>query len=444
MNGIWVIPVLASILIIGFFGSSQEIFAEEVYHRGSDYEKTEVLQDDGTIKGVVTIGLPEWILDNQGNYVSHLVYDDTESITFESGQISFVYDKNTCAITLFDKGRISPDSHPLIKSQSWSVHYAEVDTDEWFELEHTTLPCETSVMNNEDEYIIEGTRQNENGILKVVYKKPNEGPLESLAFYTNTDSEKTNHKFGFTSTLNQLPEYSKIEDKTYHVDVVPISPGSVTVSTIQDVSHEEIFQNRVLFGDTRQDKIIYNFDEDSELFWNIRLKDTGGSMDAYVDYKNLPGIPLGAGETTSIDPTFTFTTSDLTAEDGHINDDGNNGLCDGNSVSGKSSGAVQIRVGVYNSGATEDCVRNYIQWDITQIPDGIIVTSATVEIESYNEFGTSKVCDMKAMMSTKPSIDSAAAVFADAGDGDTYVNDSRIAYLFQPSHNSVLHRPILR
>ena len=162
------------------------------------------------------------------------------------------------------------------------------------------------------------------------------------------------------------------------------------------------------------DEFVFDYAFNSTL--NNNLLYALGTLGESSRFSECPSNHIDNG-----DGTCTFSSDDPTV-DTDIQDDGNNAACDGNSIIEEGS-ANDLYVGMIIDSNPSDCFRSVVEWDISSIPDRSVITNATFRFEVTNVVGTPENWDIM-HISNQPSASTLATKFTDAGDGDSYVEDS--------------------
>ncbi|MEM4245660.1 MAG: LamG domain-containing protein, partial [Candidatus Nanoarchaeia archaeon] len=162
--------------------------------RGRDYYKVEFV--NGT--GKATFGLPEWIFDPAINeYKEHIIKETDDEIIYNSMQIPFIFNKNDCSLRIYEKGQISSDLPAAIGKKYWKLMETQVGSAQWIESTLNNKSCKVQTFENSTGFFINALRESGDGRFLVTYGKKTDQPLESFLYFTNTNANKTNTKFGF-------------------------------------------------------------------------------------------------------------------------------------------------------------------------------------------------------------------------------------------------------
>lgn len=112
-----------------------------------------------------------------------------------------------------------------------------------------------------------------------------------------------------------------------------------------------------------------------------------------------------------------YTTSTETQE-GKAEDNGNNNICDGDSV---VSDAASVRVRTRATTSSEDCYLAYVEFPIAAIPDASTVTEVNFTF-TVSSVVNARTCDYVAV-NAQPSVDAIATVFSDILTGTVTLNN---------------------
>lgn len=128
---------------------------------------------------------------------------------------------------------------------------------------------------------------------------------------------------------------------------------------------------------------------------------------------------------SSIPLVYADTYEEVVSFDVWLFDDGNNDICDGDSLGSLSS--ADLYYGVPFESAPTDCNRSWLEWNISQIPFNAVVTNVVFKFDVVAVDPSVGNCDFTPMVN-KPSTATTAAQWTDIGDGTPYVsNDSECA-----------------
>ena len=89
----------------------------------------------------------DYLLENNA-YVPYVVRDDPDIVQIDVSWGKLVFDKNACAVSIFDGDNIA------INSDSYIVRTAEIGTDNWNDLAVNDSACNTVITENPNEVIV--------------------------------------------------------------------------------------------------------------------------------------------------------------------------------------------------------------------------------------------------------------------------------------------------
>ena len=416
----------------------QQAFAQtnDTYPITTRYDNYEDTQITDT-RHIAKLGLPMHILDNQGEYVANLVYEDGDGIELESGSISYYFDKSACAMSLFDAGRIDPTSQPLIKSDTWVTKVALNGTDTWSDVSQNNLPCVVTTDISERAVTINSTKSDVNGTMVEIYHYDIYKGMKSTVYFTNNDSSLNNHKFSFSNILMDTPQNlnfltspnrvgvpyidpitnSSIKMNYYSMYDTEFQPYSFAGSNVEKIGdgnttqtitlerddmfdiinvngtdyYEQVFGGFYWIEDQGIDQtrsFAYSFENEDDFgkLWQIKfVTQPDFTLDTYIDYANVTAT-LPVGNTTMIDPTIdTFTNFEsFTTSIGSTA-----GNCNFGNTFSKSPTGFGISVSISISGTKPlTCGNPVMIFDITGIPDDATPIRGTLQI-NHTSYGCS-------------------------------------------------------
>jgi hypothetical protein len=370
--------------------------------RGETWETTQFDKHNYTTKS----GLVKYIERFDGEWIPHEYWEDANLVTFNSADISFIFDKNSCAYTVYNDGRIFNNSTEVIKSDTWVVKFAENGTDNWADVPQQSLGCTTEVFDlPDDTFQIKYTKSDVNGTIHHVMNKTVGLGMKHIVSYTNDNPSWNNTKIGFSHILQGTPEHLTIETisgsgNNTNVNVDKYSTDSIIPDSMNnnstiideqnpvDIQHDDLLINGTMwdsgfnfhFVDNDKNQIHYDFDEGLDKLWNMRfLEELDGNVTTtkvFLDYMNDPAL-LGIGETVTIDPIVTATTPQVRAVtiNGGVLGCSNNGLgCTATTVDGVWNDRIDINQ-IKTVFATYDISGIPSQADVQQVRLGHQVTN---------------------------------------------------------------------
>jgi len=364
---------------------------------GKDYD-IELLSVNGLVENYKWTSQPERILDDSWKWVPYILTEDSNIVQVETGQGSFVFDKNNCSISFYNKGKITGNA--IIGSDSYTAKRATVETSDWQEVNQiNNAVCQTVVIADGSNVEVQGIKSHAVGEFKIRYIK-NEGQVLKTQLEVTNLSGLTDQKFGFTQTMT-VPQSVKFGDK-----IIDLSTMN---GTIKD--RQWIIDNRAKVVELF-DRVQFDFRAAFSFFSDVMILWDGTQASLVFNYLNN-NVAILNGETLIIDPTFSEVRSDAS----RIRDQNNNNICDTGSV---DLGSFFYFYYLFSTGSANDCIRSWAEWDTTSIPDGSLITDVDFLFDIAAVL-TPEECDIFAM-ANQPSVTAVATVFTDIRDGTNYVN----------------------
>ena len=347
-----------------------------------------------------------------------IVYDRSDIIQVESNSIgSLVYSKNNCSYSIYENGYVSSDKQ-IIPSVSWMPRIAEVGTDNYSEMTDLfNQQCSVEVRQGEDWVKITSVKTQTEDLPPTIINHLNgtqsvypsgvttiatttqtldirtdNGIKETVSVF-NGNPEWSNHKFALTQTIH-TGDTITLAGNTY--DVAAAS-GTVLDRNWIENNEAEIFEIA--------DSLNYDMDVGFEQFNALQVIDDNGTYKVALDYSVNDATPYLSSYT--VDPTFTSSAStefDTTSSGG-----GSGSTCPtATSITGWSTFQVISKASSDSSGY---CSNSYTEWDVSNIPDSVIISSATVTLTSTPEssYTNNRNCDVTGNFATQPSTISSAS-----------------------------------
>jgi len=350
--------------------------------RGANYAKKETVQPDGTVKGTIILGLPEYIQDNSGKYVPHIVEQKGKWITIESGQISLEVDKNDCTARFYEPGKIR-NSNPMVEKHFWSVSATESGKNSWSDV-RLQGRCNVSIEESDDSVTITVIVQDAKGKLETKYVKKAGGALETVASFTNLDDKKTNHVFGLTE--NAVGLYNMItgdsepmaQDLVEPIKTMKIKSDSRSVADQKSKQHSRT--------------LVYDFEIEQDKLSNFKFDNINGKTAAIAEFKNM--AVLHPGQTVTVDPQWSVSSGVW-----------NTVMAGGSGTASCPTTATAInpdlspvitRHLIRQPSHTWGCVTGSFTFDTSTIPDSAEITD-TVLVYGVSAVGSPRTCDFTAM-----------------------------------------------
>jgi len=381
--------------------------------RYSNYEETQISEFHFKQR----FGLPNHIQNNNGTYVPHLLYEDSNGVQLESMYSSYYFDKNSCSMSIFEMGRIDQENQiPIYKGNLWVVKSALNGTDNWQDVTQNDLPCNVTVSNGSNYITLNATKSDNDGTITAIYHyKQYQGLKQTVNFTNNDVSMNDTHKFSFSNIILEAP-------RSFSIAIVETIGGNETY-TFKDYSMYEPFNQPVAYGGNaiklntthgetisfdrasfvfssnttvtqavdgftwvKKDKAepnktdyhFYDFDIGFDQLWNVKfVANSDNTLDTYIDYANT-NHTLAHGESITIDPTLNFGSGDdiIRISWTHL---GSNSFCGDSSSVGRDD--VFGLFLTHGSGSQETCAFPVLTYDISSIPDTAAPTSGTFSLD---------------------------------------------------------------
>ncbi len=323
--------------------------------RGATWQNTQWYStlDNGTliIKGLYHAGLPTFVQDKNGNYQDHILSTLDDIIQIETGQASFVYDRNTCAITVWSGGLIS-NREPLILSDSWVVQRTTDKTIDWQNDPTNSRDCDTRLSITQSGTFITATKDDGKTKYEVRYAKfIGRDGFETFTTIMNNDPTRTDQKYAQAESLILNPNATAIEQDD---SLIITSPNGGYLQLGYAKSKQDLQDI-----DTKtKDQITFN-------------------------YQNVTTI-LDFGDTKTLDPIFENDSGSYVRRAFTASGVGNcNTLADGGFNS-----SPQIRIQT----TTGICRLGMGEWDLTPASADWIVQSGSLEWDAVASVSLARDC----------------------------------------------------
>jgi hypothetical protein len=268
----YILPVLLAVSIPSAFAQVETgIF--------KDYDN--VLNEDGTYTLTTH---PPYIENWDGDFVPYRVIEDPFIVQVELNDGKLVFDKLTGAVTTFNNEEI------LIKSDSYVVRQAQLNSNEWNNLDINNESVSTTVEELDNgNIIVTFTRENFEGIFKVEYIV-NIIDIKTTAYFTNNFYQ--NSKFAFTQTL-ELPDSIITLNDLEDIDLSNFVGQSFPRQVLEE-NEDLIFQIKNLY---------YNSGLGFDKLHNVSILENNKIT---LDYANVQETETAIGQTVELDPTTGF------------------------------------------------------------------------------------------------------------------------------------------
>lgn len=391
------------------FVSIPSVFAET--YRGDTYQDT----DNGNGSHTWIGGLSPWIetsdLDANGRiiYKHYLVSDQPTYVAVQNGEASFVFDKTTCSAKIYKGGLINDSNDFVIGSDSY-VPKVSVDGSGVWNIVNSVndASCVTEIIETTNSIQVSGTKTSSAGVFKVIYLKSDGRPLKTILEATNLTS-LTDRRFGVTQTQS-IPQIitfgGQQRDLANHV-------GQTFDRTWLENNKADLFE----FSQGLKFDVIDAWDK----LDSISVNSVSNGV-ANISFNYLRNTPiLLPNETLVIDPTY---SSNNPTEDSYILDDDNDNACENTGGTyTETSGTANLYVSTPTAASAYDCIRTFIEWDISSIPDASIVSDTVFKFDVDLVAGSGRNCDVNDL-EKQPSISSAATIFADIANGTNFITNN--------------------
>lgn len=382
-------------LLLGFVGLIT--FSSASAYRGENYDDT-ILGNGSHL----WTSQPEWMYsfsDSNGKHYAPYLLSNTSSIVqVLSPEGSFVFDKNTCAITFYEGNNTN---NVVIKSDSYVVKSNLNGTQVWNNVNViNNAACQTSINQTGNDIEVIGTKSVAGaGTFKIHYIKQDGQKLKTTLEATNQNPAWTNFHIGTTETL-QVPRIITLGNQTY--DLSQFNGTVLDRNWINNHRAQMVaLSNKVNFDFT----LAYNYVTRITILWS------GSQASLAIDYTNNTPI-LQPGHTISVDPTFGFTSATYKAL---VNANEASATCTTHSAAYSSNGALFVP----QASTVSDCQISTFRWDISSIPPNSGITQISLKT-TMSTVTTASNCDY-IELPDKPETATAAQIYNDMGNHTTYI-----------------------
>ena len=298
-----------------------------------------------------------WDGDSWENYI---ISNNPIQLEFESGNISFVFDKVSCDFKLLD-----PESKGIaIEQYDFTLNIDGFPT---------ILPICT----------LESFLQSE----------------DRVSFTINQGLFKTLYDMNPSGSMEWTHEIDNNEGKASTFTII---------ETCTDCIVKSIDGNRIDFG-------LYTLDTKNEV--HNTVKETRADKGDYIIVYEKTILDK---EKLVIDPTFTINNP---TEDTYLRDDDDDDVCQVSPSSvTEITGAVVLRVGKANAAAGGDCYRSWVEFPISSIPDGVQIINVDFDYDISSIAGSGPdFCDYIGLAS-QPTIRTPIQIWGDINSGTVLSN----------------------
>lgn len=315
--------------------------------------------------GIFNYGtVPERILDyvdekGQMYYVNYKTREDSTNVYFESAKGSYIFKKDTCTFEMYEGGKLQNNDEKITLSHT--IKEALNGTDTWYLASENNKECSYSLSDQNGIVQIIAIK----GDFKTIYDINYAKGFEWTYKYKNTDTTKTDHKYGFTFVC----EGNNCDD---------ITIDNQTFS-------EPIKLKTDLIGKTIKlgDKVFDPKNEQHDYLW--ALKKQNDKM--IVDFTHSKGR-LEVGDELIVDPTFSVAG---TSSARLITTSTNAAACSNVYSSNNANFFIYQPL----EGTNDECQYAVTQFNIASLAgQTIVVTSAFIELDVDVEDNT-KDCQVR-------------------------------------------------
>ena len=282
--------VIGPALFIPSFAQSETITGLELHPDEQNRESTYIKQQDGYT----------WELDEDGILFKNWDADRLVKIpsvpvkypqlTEDSGMVQVVqetgktvFDKSTCAVSIFDRTGI------VIDSDSYVIRTAESESDTWTSLSVNQSACAVSATDG-DVVSISMTRENSEGIFTVTYDMTDKSTKTTATFQNDF---YPNHKFAVTETLQVIDEI--------FVNGMPVNLDDFVGVTFDRATLEQNNDLVIQVGE-----LYYNSGIGFDQLWSVGIYDNNMvSLDYAKQNKTIP-----IGDVYTLDPHISGSPPD--------------------------------------------------------------------------------------------------------------------------------------
>jgi hypothetical protein len=227
--------------------------------------------------------------NNKPHYTKFKYNEDANHISFESAVITFTYDKSTCGIKVFEKGRLKQNSQPVLDWVGVSLKEAAINSTDWVDSTVNFVQCQTTpVQVTENGIVFSAIKKNQDGIFETRYVADYGSGLEDFYIYNNTAG--VNKQFGYTTTINNklnLKVGGAVINRQYVTDTITLNmtePVKLENGLIVDKMNEPMF----LLQRHKSTQDVYDFTKGKHLKKNEvlvvdpKIRYTSGTTDFVI------------------------------------------------------------------------------------------------------------------------------------------------------------------
>ena len=344
---------------------------------------------------------PERIMIN-GEWENYSLENNGNQVIFKSNSIGgLIYDKSSCSYSIYDTGF---DGEQIIPSVSIQARSAINGTDVWSNMEVNNQSCNVDVIQNDKGIIITST--------KLLQESETLFHANGTQISANPyDTERLSHelKLDVRNGIKETFRLFNIADDTKLGISQTIHTGNEirigdTVYDVASVNGQTFDKAWIVENEAEilgiADELFYDFDIGIERLHSIRVLDDFGVSKVVMDYAASPGVE----NFIEIDPTFTGTYDMIRS----VEDKDNNNQCDASGDYNDNTGQSYL-VRLRSTANSEDCFYSGIEFDISSLASGSVITDTKFQFE-VDQATSTRDCDYIGM-DVQPSTASADAVF---------------------------------
>lgn len=348
---------------------------------------------------------PERMLSGYENgqpvYVPYILTQDESKTTVETQYGSVILHHDYCSMEFHNAGLVGEGDAPLF-TDSIVPKRATVGTTNWSKVSQIiNESCIPVVVSTGSTVSLEARKERAN-VGEMAYRYTFTGSMWKTELEATNNSTLTDQKFGFTQTIN------------LNRDTIRFGGGMVDLQNHNGTTYKRTWlvnnQGNVI---DFLNGIHFDFDLGFERLNSVTVYAfSDGTAKLVFDYTNTDTALL-PGQTVIIDPTY---SSNAPTVDGRIVETDNNNICDNSGSYSKNTAATLLEVGRYASAETSDCVRTFLEYDISAIFTGSVITDSDFEYDVASIVGTPTSCDITGM-DAQPSVISNPYMWLEIGAG---------------------------
>ena len=383
-------------------------FAQVVETKGQNYD----LVENFFIGEANWVSHPERIMD--GGWKNYALSNTAEKVIFNTNSVgSFIFDKNSCSYSIYENGF---NGEQIIPSVSAVATY--LNNGQWQNLPVNDEACTVTVSEYEDSVFLTSTKVITEDITEDIfidYTGTTEnfyGNATNANFNLIQSSNGTNTGYfnGETRVLESVEVGKFVQElrldinsgfketfKVTHdgseelgISQTIHSGESITIGqTVIDIAelNGQSFDRQFIIDNEAEilaitDSVKYDFDTGIESLSNVNIIFDG-------DYKvNLDYAGGGFVGYLEIDPTFTQSGTAISVRDSS----GVTGsVCAGNSLSLNTDFRIDKQSS--NSNINTNCIISAQKFDVTSLPDAIVITDAQISYTVTGVNGVGENCE---------------------------------------------------